>query len=329
MLSSAPLGVLALLSLGLVVAGTGRGQTAEESAAKIIRFLIEPVGPTAQATLPRWDATRLARNRAATSSLVALGPAAIPDLEAALDLFGRQEPPPFVSDGSGWLLMAYAKIRGRAALSRLRSMADSPQLAHRSVDLDWSLAVALDLTSYISASRPALDLRFGLWREPRAALDRLILAWLIGDQQQVEDALGPHARLALDSLLARESWSDLRKALWRGATSSGCALGYRFDVPGDWSKPDATLDEGLEDRRRRGELEGVMLDPNLPTHFVGKFGVGCGSRKVSFALLQANSVQLLPWYVVDDADVEGLLSMITGCAVAEPASDGRDKRGRE
>src|SRR5206468_571240 len=102
---------------------------------------------------------------------------------------------------SKWLLLAYARIRGPAAYPRLRAMADNPRLRYLSGDVDQSLAIALDLTSYISASRIANEFVCCRSEEPRHALDQLILAWLQGNRQRMEEALGPHARLSLDSLV--------------------------------------------------------------------------------------------------------------------------------
>jgi hypothetical protein len=315
-LSSAFLGVFALLGLGLIVLGTGKSQTGEKSAAEIIQFLTDPAAELSITDKNyEWPPER---DRAAANSLVALGPAAIPDLEAAFDRIGRQGPLPFRSK---WLLFAYAKIRGRAAFQRLRAMADNPRWAYLSTELDGSLAVALGLTSYISASRIAYSIAWRVPLEPRHALDQLILAWLKGDRPQVEEVLGPHARLALGSLAAGRSWPDLRDEMWRGASSSGSALGYRFDDHGDWSEPDETLDQGLQDRRFFVSIDPSLAEPDLLIQFVSISGGGCGSREIGFTRVGVVEAPVggLTKYVIDDPDPKGLLRIITGCAVARPA----------
>jgi len=254
-------------------------------------------------------------DRAAANTLVALGPAAIPDIEAALDQVGRSDPRAPVCPGSRWLLFAYARIRGRAAVQRLRSMADDARLGyHGSNDLDTSLALALDLTSYVSASR--IGYRLGCCLEPRDAMDQLILAWLQDNQPQFEGALGPRARSALEALLARRSWSSLRREMWRGEPHPGLAVGYRLDTPGDWAKSDDPLDQALQGRRLVRYVDRLPAEPDLVTKFVGVSGDACGEREIRFSLVSTRTMPLRT-FVIDDPDLGRLLRLITECVVAQ------------
>jgi len=133
----------------------------------------------------------------------------------------------------------------------------------------------------------------------------------------MEEALGPRARLALGSLIARRSWFELRAEMWHGAATSDFALGFRFDEAGDWSKPEDTLDQGLQDRRRSVDAP-LPSDPALMTQFVGISGRDCGSRKIGFVRLPGTPAWLPTKYLVDDPDVGALLRAITDCARTKP-----------
>jgi hypothetical protein len=316
-LSSLSCDIIARLALGLVLlAVAGKGQTAPQSAAGIIRFLSDPVSQPG--LLDKNGGRKSEADRAAANSLVALGPAAIRDLDSVFDVIERQESPLVGAMNSKWLLVAYARIRGPAAYQRLRAMANNPQLRYLYGDLDLSIAVALDLTSYVSGDRVADKVLCCRFQEPRHALDQFILAWLQGNRLLLEDALGPRGRLALDSLLARGSWLDLWAEMWHGAPSSRLSVGYRFGGSDDWSKPEETLDQGLQDRRHSVDLGKLTANPDLLTQFVGISGGSCGSREIRFTRVSRAPGGILSKYVIDCTDLRGLLRLITDCAVTEP-----------
>jgi len=319
----ASLGALALLGLGLGASGIGEGQAAQGSAEEIIRFLTRPREPVTEVVPMDTRFGRLPeRDRAAANSLVALGPAAIPAIEAALDHLERSDPGTF-GPGSRWLLFAYAKIRGSSALPRLRSMDDHPRLEYLRNDLDTSLAIALGLTSYVSVSHYGYAL--GCCKEPREALDQFVLAWFQGNRAEFQGVLGPRARSALDSLLVHRSWSSLRREVWYGEPRPALAIGYRLAAPGDWTEPEEALDQALQDRRRVRDMDRVPRDPDLVTKFVGAYGDACGEREVRFALVPVRNMPL-PIYSVDDPGLGELLRLITGCALTKADEGSRPAR---
>lgn len=315
--SSAFARIISLLMLGLIPLGSGECQTADQSVAKTIRFLTEPIVQDSD-RLNKNAARSVDADRGAANSLVVLGPAVIPELESVFNVLDRQEQRTRVVLNSKWLLFAYARILGPVAWQPLRAMANNPRLRYLSSDLDEALAIALDLTSYISASRIADDFVCCRPEEPRHALNQLILGWLQGNRQWMEKALGPNARLALDSLVARRSWSEVRNETWHGVPGSDFALGYKFDGSDDWSKPEETLDQGLHDRRRFLDLRQLPSDPNLITRFVGISGRGCGSLKIKFLRIPTTPAWLPSKYVVDDRDLGALLRTVTECAMMKP-----------
>jgi hypothetical protein len=134
----------------------------------------------------------------------------------------------------------------------------------------------------------------------------------------METELGPHARSSLGSLLAKQSWADLEDQMWHGAAGSGAAIGFRFEIPGDWSKPEETLDQGLQDRRRYVNLDEFPAEPKLVTQFVDKVGNNCVKREIRFVLAPAVPKGTGFRYFVDDSDIEGLLRTISGCALHSP-----------
>lgn len=303
------------LGFGLVAARVGNGQTGERSAAKLIHVLTDPIDPLEHPDLYDTSGFKMSdRNRDAANSLVALGSAAIPDLDSAFNQIERQGKGTPLAWHSSWLLFAYARIRGPAAYQRLRGMIENPKLRFLVNDLDNSLAFALGLTSYESASRVAYR-QIGFRVEPRYSLDAMILAWMQGNRTGMEEELGPNARSILRSLLAKRSWPDLENEVWHGPTDSGAGMGFRFEYPGDWSKPEETLDQKLQDRRRYQNLDQFPTEPKLPTQFVDKVGNKCVKREIRFVLAPAVPEGTGFRYFVDDEDLVGLLRTITGCAV--------------
>ena len=217
-----------------------------------------------------------------------------------------------------WLLFAYARIRGAAAYQRLQSMTRFEWLGD---NLDNSLAIAFTLTSYESASRvwhPFLCCRS---EEPRHSLDRLILAWMQNDRARVENELGPEAQTALRSMLENQPWPALRSKIWGDLPKPNAAMGFRFwfAPSDDWSKPEETLDQAVHDRRRSPDWSQFPPDANLLTDFADRVGKDCGAqRKIRFVRVPRSPGDLIFKYVVDEQDLEGLLSAITACAVREP-----------
>ena len=181
------------------------GQDAHRSASDVIKLL------TFQTERPGADPARRflfscgedyadrLENRALARELVDLGASSLPDLEAAfesIERFGIYSP---FADNAGLLFDAYAKITGPAwAFSRLRKMIGIPQLAALQGGLDVSIALSLGLTSYVSGSRGIIGepIFSCAPEEPRDALDRLALAWELGDRRAFEEKLGPHAKAA-------------------------------------------------------------------------------------------------------------------------------------
>ncbi len=315
----APFIIAVLLASRLSAAQTGQNLPRDLSAAKLIQALTEPINPYEHPEFLETTHTRISdRDRALANSLVALGSTAIPDLDSALDQIARQgEETPRPWD-SRWLLYAYAKIRGPKAYQRLRTMADDPKLRFLSGPLDDSLALALLLTSYVSVSRVAQHF-FGLQVEPRYSLDSVILAWMQGNRTGMEEELGANARSSLKSLLAKRSWVDLEHHMWHGAPRSDAVIGYRFEFAGDWSQPEETLDQGLQNRRRfYPNVDELPTEPKLLTQFVDKVGNKCVKREIRFVLLPAIPEGTGFRYFVDDNDMEALLRTISECALHTP-----------
>jgi hypothetical protein len=268
---------------------------------------------------PRYDPAVLTKNfgrepavdRAIAKALVALNDSALPDIEEAFNSIPakREE----FSPSFRWLLFAYAQIRGKAACGRLRVMVENPTLRFLRGDLDQSLAIALGLTSYVSASRVA-DEFICCRDEPRHSLDRLILAWMQGNRSQIEEELGPTAHSAFTSLLSKQTWITLLREMWGGEPHANAGVGFRFDRSDDWVKPEETLDSDLQARRRRVNLDDWPANPKIATQFVDGSGKTCRKRDVTFQRVPKFAGSLWTKYVIDEADMPGLLRTIATCA---------------
>jgi hypothetical protein len=295
--------------------GQSSANVEPSSPKQLIRFL---TGPPIPQLLNKNVARRAEPDRAVANALVAMGRVAVDDLDAAFDQVDRPGQKTSIAWNLRWLLFAYARIQGPAASQRLRAMVADPRFESLGDSLDNSLAIAFILTSYVSASRvwhPFICCRS---EEPRHSLDRLILAWMQNDRSRIEDELGPKARAALDLLLANHSWLAWRSKIWGDLSKPDAAMGFRFWLAAsdDWSKPEETLDQGLQDRRRAPNGEQFPPDASLLTEFADRMGKDCGERRtIRFVRVPRSGSDPRVKYVVDDEDLEGLLGAITVCAV--------------
>lgn len=287
---------------------------ARAKADQLVQSLVHPIYDPAVldknlARLPEVD-------RAIANALVELNESSIPAIEEAFD--ARPDSQKQFSPSFRWLLFAYAWIRGPAAYSQLRAMVDSPNLRFLRGDLDQSLALALGLTSYVSASRVADKFVCCRVEEPRHSLDRFILAWMQSNRSQVEEELGPGAQRVFASLLSQRTWVTLLTEIWGNESHASAGVGFRFDLSDDWAKPEETLDPVIQQRRHAVNLGDWPANPRISTVFVDRAGKFCAERDVTFLRTPRSSSgvgALRTKYVIDEADISGLLRTITTCAL--------------
>jgi hypothetical protein len=281
----------------------------------------------------------------AAVGLAALGEGALPSIEAELDAMEQLGHEGF---GSELLELAYARIKGRSAYPRLIRLENDPRFgADRELpdgpgrwSLDRSIALALGLTSFVSAPKnammsyhackenitdgsflsledcpsgthaePLINIQCLRGLEPRDALDQLIRAFERNDEFSFEVGLGPDAKSALASLLKGTTWKDYRRKLLH-EFAGDLAMGYRFEEAGRWSEPDDTL----EDERPAAP---TIESPSLKTDFTNASGSSCGSYQVRFELDQPRQkIRHLTPYLVNNLDLDGLLHVIASCAIS-------------
>lgn len=312
---------LVFASLCLLLAATSAGQLQRQSAGDLIKRLTYQSNRTDKhGTIGgKWFSFDCGSwlgeardNRAIATLLAGLGSPAIPDLETAFDSIEKQgQPSPFATNAQ-WLLLAYAKIAGPAALPRFRRMISAPKLAFLQNDLDLAATLSLGLTSYVSGSREIVKTGHLCNRgeEPRDALNQFILAWERDDRASFEASLGPDAQTALQSLLVGRAWADMRVELWGGKSTFATALGYRFEVGGRWSRPEETLDD-TDDKSLQPRSEA----PELGALFKNAYGTDCGRQTIRFSRT-GNPIapSVLSSYAVNNSDLGTLLRFISYCA---------------
>jgi hypothetical protein len=248
-------------------------------------------------------------DREAAIALAALGKEALPALERELDIADSQDAAGF---SVNWLQLAYASIKGREALPRLRRM-ERPAKGTKRRHLDAPIALALSLTSYVSDTTPLVrNIRCSRGSEPRDPLDRLILGWIRGDRSWLEQTLGPAANRAWNALLKNGSWETVRSRLWLTGPEATVAVGYRFDIRGRWSaSPETLRAESLEDTNLANTAAPRF---DLDTMFVDRSGVECGRRRLTFIARQRTPHSQS--YLLDSLD-ESLLRLISQCAARQ------------
>lgn len=314
-LKRARVAVVGMLALVGLLPRIVMGQTHEDSPEELIGFLTYQSGRPGRTLVLAGisGCGHFQEDRAAAKSLARLGVSAIPYVDPALDSIEKTGAGSEYAVGAEWLLDAYAEIAGPAAFVRLRKMASNPNLAFIRPRLDSAIALSLSLTSYVSGSRvPSRILRCSRRGEPRDALDQLILSWERDDCRWLQGSLGPRASAALDSLLQGRTWADMRADLWRDAPSHDVAVGYRFEAPDWWSRPEDTLGK---------EREYVALahpeNPDFETRFKDASGGDCGKHRVKFLKIPMGAGPGDLMYVVDNSDIEELLGLIGSCAAGD------------
>lgn len=295
----------------LALAGSATGQVQLPTPEEVIEFLTYQTDRPGRAEYLMGLASGCPderEDRVAAALLVSLGPSAVPRIQQAIvsiDTEGRQSP---FATNSRWLLYSYAKIAGEAALPTLLKMLANRSLGNLGLDMDTSIAIALGLTSYVSAAHapPALRMTDGRTfycrtQEPRDALDQIIFAWESNDRSLLESALGPQARSVLDSLTQETLFPAARDA----------AVGYRFDVAGRWREPE----EALESRSTALKSLEPAETVDISTLFTSRSGRRCGTRTVRFVRADHNGPSQAR-YSADTTDLEDLLRLVAACASA-------------
>jgi len=272
--------------------------------------------------------------RSAALSLVRLGEAALPDIEGAVDSIEHPRGSWSYQWGDDWLMLADCRAEGRAVFPRLTRLIGRARYRDLRLALDECAALSLGLTSYLSSWNDPLVYQpnfpvCGRRIEPRDPLDRLILSWEQKNTHEVfwenynremfESILGPNAKSALISLQRGRTWQGLRSAFWHGKSGKVTSIGYRFDVAGRWAEPVDTLEENRKyDAAWPNEEPGHI---SIDTLFTTRSGGECGRYRVAFVREEPSlgrTVGVVPKfyeYVVDNADLEGLLKLISFCAV--------------
>jgi hypothetical protein len=300
-----------IVLISLLVIGRGYCQPSGASPSDLIKFLTYQ--SQERANQPHvfgcgiWNV-----DRSAARSLGTLGDGSLPALQGALDSIEERGQRSEFAFNAGWLVLAYARIRDHSALPRLLRMLDNPNDAFLALDIDDSIALALNITSYVSETRqPVPRVHCGRPQEPRDALDNFILGWERNDRTFFESALGPNGREGLRRVLAGRTWAAMRGSLYLGKSLERASVGYKFQPSGAWSQPEETLLEETE----RGPQSSASVEHTLDTTFVGRSGIICGHRNTTI-IEQVIGNHEIPShkFFVDDSHIDELLKLISTCA---------------
>jgi hypothetical protein len=190
---------------------------------------------------------------------------------------------------------------------------DNDHLGFLGADLDYSAALSLGLTSYVSASRSVPGFACCRVPEPRYALSQLVLGWERDDRPTLQAQLGPRGVASLNELLATQTWAALRRALWSSTSHPNPSLGFRFLTAERWSEPEETLDQRTQDRRWAPTLAEFPARVELETAFMDRSGNECGQRRLTFLRREGTSPTDAPSYVIEEPNMLGLLTLLGVC----------------
>jgi hypothetical protein len=332
-----------VFGIGMLLTSIGMCRAQQQPPFELIEQLTEP---TLAREMGLFSCGVFVAEHRAASALAGYREEALPGIEAELDAIEKSGNEGF---GAYWLELAYARIKGRAAYTRLRRLENDPRFgADREFvedssrrSLDRSIALALGLTSFVSAPKnaiinyhackydeiggsfislgdcpagthpePLTEIHCDRRMEPQDGLTRLIRAFERNDEFLFQAGLGPDAKSALTSLLNSTTWNEYRRMLLHGDSSGDLAVGYQFEEAGRWSEPEETLEE---------ERPAAPIDENpvLRTQFTNGSGGSCGHFQVKFELDRSKQgIRHLMPYLVNNSDLEGLLQVMASCAIS-------------
>ena len=295
----------------IILVDAARCQSAGSTPEELIRYLTHQ---TEERRKPHvFSCGQDVDDRIIARSLAEMEERAVRPLEDALDSIQQHgEKSPFGGEGSEWVLVAYAKVKGPASDARLQRMSRDRKLRLLIFGLDSAIALEQSITSHVSSAR-YLDRSWDCFHpsEPRVALDLLVLAWMRGDRHRFEEALGPRAKRSLGALLGVSTWGELWNRYWIRPPGRHSAVGYKFVNAAKWGEPWVTLE--TEPQYRNVVVN--AQDPGLETEFKTRSGKDCGTMVIQFAAakMEGNVVPFPP-VLVDSPDLPNLLRTISACA---------------
>jgi hypothetical protein len=322
------LGLVVLLGCLARPPGEAHGQPQDPSPSSLVKFLMRPTEPGVGITFSCGIDDEARAKHAAAKALVRQGQAALPAVEEAIDLFGknggaRSNAPPYL------LFYVYAKIQGQSAFPRLWHLSSDPTLWPFGLEPPSdAMALALGLTSYVPDTRSLARVLHCWGQQPRDALNQLILGWERGDEEWFESALGPDATAALKSLRKERDWATMRAELWPSKSSGHTAVGYRFALEGQYSMPEWNIidaEYGDSDFTGLGAPLPESQEFPLTTQFTDKTGKRCGTFEVKFFSDPHPRARGYLAFLVDNSDLGGLLGLIL---MRRAVASGRAVRGR-
>jgi hypothetical protein len=302
---------LGSVCLTLISLGTAVGQVGDANVSAAMESLL-PVGglpPSSVSFRSCGETDEMKRIRASARALADFGAIAVPDLQRTLNSVEQEGADSRFFPAAGWYLLAYARIEGLKALPAFNRMLADQKLRSLVPNLDYAVALSLRLTSFVSVSRERGEPLICRRREPRDALNKLIISFAQDDRAQLEAVLGPRAQEALRVLLRGEGWTRTRASLWRAGAGAQVSIGYKLDVAGRWSEPEETLQETIA-------YEAPVADTSrfqLGVLFKSGGNLDCGKQTVQF---QKVDDPRGPFYVIDNTDMYDLLHIIGSCAAA-------------
>src|SRR5579871_3676784 len=280
--------LLAMLVLPLV--GSAEYRRGDESALQLINELEIGASPLLRSGILTCGSAGAenARQDKIARSLIALGSAALPDVEVALSSKGTRY-------GFLTLAYAYAKLKGPAAFPRLRAL----MTEYRESGLGRSAAAAIGATSFVSSNAdswmrdhqcavgefsvqmqkepcqeesqeiPLMVVACGRPILPQSGMDRFILGWEWDDRHIFERALGPHAKETSRSTMTPSGSVD---PLANKIPREEMLIGYKFLTPGPFSER-----EDEHDWSQRSERPDAV---DIETAFFNAEGESCGAHVV-------------------------------------------------
>jgi hypothetical protein len=278
--------------------GQGRPYSAEESLKRL-------AAPTLAEEMELSPCSISRQLSPMVDDLVRHGPQALPEVERAVDSLESNAAASPYRVLAGYLLGAYARMKGQDAMPRLLRLRESSRGSALRNDASGAIGVALGLTDYIaSGDKPGRVFHCDGGEHPKDAASLFIRAWLDGDRAWLERNLTEGSRRQLAGLAGSGNWQEFRGRYWRAGSDPDMAVGYRLKLPeSGWRNNTAPMAE---------------------VEMVDRVGKVCG--RTSLAIRRDSEAGDSAEFHVETKELDSFLRLVTECATRQAGAAPGDEK---
>lgn len=261
------------------------------------------------------------RNRLIASTIADLGKVSLPFLEKVLSDLETAGVKSRYFMNARWVYIAFARIQGPSSFGRLRQLMNTTE--HHQESLDDAVALALGITSYVSArSREPAGRTCNRVGEPRFAMNRIALGCQQADLSMIQSALSDKGKAALAALLRTKTLRQVMDRSGKITPGVDAAVGFKFSAPDEFSEPIEPLKAPQilqQPFQTSDEMTPIrMLTESMPMTLSAllfdRLGNRCKTIVIQFSENPSFSINSPILYLIDDTNLDDLLGRLAYCS---------------